>query len=69
MQTTLGPVLYFWPRQDVFDFYEKVSESSIDQVCLGEVTCSKRRELSYDDWMTICPKCWRMLAKRWFYRH
>ncbi|AMO57274.1 protease [Endozoicomonas montiporae] len=53
MQTTLGPVLYFWSRQDVFDFYEKVSRSDIDRVCLGEVTCSKRRELSHGDWMAI----------------
>ena len=58
MQTTLGPVLYFWPRQDVFDFYEKVAQSDIDRVCLGEVTCSKRRELNYGDWMAIA----RLLA-------
>ena len=58
MQTTLGPVQYFWPRQDVFDFYEKVSQSGIDRVCLGEVTCSKRREMSHGDWMAIA----RLLA-------
>ncbi|UYM17016.1 U32 family peptidase [Endozoicomonas euniceicola] len=53
MQTTLGPVLYFWPRQDVFDFYEKIARSDIDRVCLGEVTCSKRRDLNYGDWLAI----------------
>lgn len=58
MQTTLGPVLYFWPKQGVFDFYEQVAQSGIDRVCVGEVTCSKRRELNYGDWLEIA----RMLA-------
>ena len=53
MQTTLGPVLYFWPRQDVFEFYEQVAQSDIDRVCVGEVTCSKRRELDCSDWLEI----------------
>lgn len=53
MQTTLGPLLYFWPKQDVLDFYQRVADSSFDRVCLGEVTCSKRREIKLQDWLEI----------------
>ncbi|WP_419831416.1 U32 family peptidase [Endozoicomonas atrinae] len=53
MQITLGPLLFFWPKNEVISFYEKVAESAIDRVYLGEVVCSKRRELKLDDWLTI----------------
>ncbi|MGI9275556.1 MAG: U32 family peptidase [Endozoicomonas sp.] len=53
MQITLGPLLYFWSRQDVFDFYQKVADSCFERVYLGEVTCSKRRELKWNDWLEI----------------
>ncbi|WP_238593727.1 U32 family peptidase [Endozoicomonas atrinae] len=53
MQITLGPLLFFWPKNEVISFYEKVAESSIDRVYLGEVVCSKRRELKLGDWLTI----------------
>jgi collagenase-like PrtC family protease len=49
----LGPLLYFWPRNDVFDFYQRVAASPVDVVCLGEAICSKRRELRLEDWLTI----------------
>ena len=53
MQITLGPLLYFWSRQDVFEFYQKVADSCFDRVYLGEATCSKRRELKRSDWLEI----------------
>ncbi|MBO9495984.1 U32 family peptidase [Thalassotalea sp. G20_0] len=53
MQITLGPLLFFWPKQDVMAFYEKVAESAFERVYLGEVVCSKRRELKLDDWLAI----------------
>ena len=53
MQTTLGPLLYFWPRRDVFKFYDQIAQSDVDRVCIGEVTCSKRRELKLPDWLDI----------------
>jgi len=37
----------------MFDFYEKVAESKIDIVYLGETVCSKRKLLRRDDWLNI----------------
>lgn len=53
MQMTLGPLLFFWPKQEVIAFYEQVAESAFDRVYLGEVVCSKRREMKLADWLTI----------------
>ncbi len=53
LQLTLGPNLYFWSRQETFDFYRKIAETPVDSVYLGETVCSKRRELRLEDWIEI----------------
>ncbi len=52
-QLALGPILYFWPKPRVEDFYRRVADSPIDIVYLGETVCSKRRELRRQDWFRI----------------
>lgn len=53
MKISLGPILYFWPREQVFDFYKQVASWPVDTVYLGEVVCSKRNTMRLDDWLTI----------------
>lgn len=53
MKISLGPLQYFWPRQDVFAFYDEVAASQIEIVYLGETVCPKRRELRLGDWLEI----------------
>ena len=53
MRLSIGPVQYFWERQAVLDFYAAVADSAAEVVCLGEVVCSKRRNLDLDDWMAL----------------
>jgi collagenase-like PrtC family protease len=53
MKLALGPLLYYWPRAAVLDFYRQVATSAADVVYLGEVVCSRRHELDFDDWLTI----------------
>lgn len=50
---SLGPILYFWPREQVFSFYKSISETEVDIVYLGETVCSKRRQLKLDDWLEL----------------
>jgi collagenase-like PrtC family protease len=53
IKLALGPLLYYWPRQQVIDFYRTVADSAADIVYLGEVVCSRRHELRTPDWLAI----------------
>lgn len=53
MKLALGPILYFWPRETVFEFYQKIAGTPVDIVYLGEAVCSRRRELRLSDWIDI----------------
>ncbi|MFB9149898.1 ubiquinone anaerobic biosynthesis protein UbiV [Roseovarius ramblicola] len=40
---TLGPIAYHWSAETRRDFYARIAdEAPVDEVCLGEVICSKR---------------------------
>lgn len=56
MKISLGPILYFWPEEDIRSFYRKVAESPVDIVYLGETICSKRRSLNTDQWIEIAQQ-------------
>lgn len=53
MKISLGPPLYYWPRQQVFDFYAEVAAMPVDTVYLGQTVCSRRHELRLDDWLDV----------------
>ncbi|HEX9812241.1 MAG TPA: U32 family peptidase [Burkholderiales bacterium] len=56
MRLSLGPIHYFWERERVFEFYRQAARWPVDIVYLGEVVCSKRRELGHDDWLGIASE-------------
>ena len=53
MKLALGPLLYYWPRARVLDFYREAAGWPVDIVYLGETVCSRRRELKLGDWVDI----------------
>ena len=56
MKLALGPLLYYWPRQQVFDFYDAIASAPVDIVYLGETVCARRHELRVQDWAEIAGR-------------
>lgn len=50
---SIGPVLYYWPRRTLMDFYAEVADSAAATVCLGEIVCSRRHEMKTEDWLAL----------------
>jgi len=53
---SLGPVPYFWSRETLLAFYDRIAVSPVDIVYLGETVCSKRRSLKPADWLELATK-------------
>ena len=53
MQLSLGPVLFFWTRDMLLDFYGQMAAQPLDAIYLGETVCSKRRALRLTDWLGL----------------
>ncbi|QPF74005.1 U32 family peptidase [Roseateles sp. DAIF2] len=50
---SIGPVLYYWPRDTLLNFYAMLADSAADSVVLGEVVCERRHELKFADWLAL----------------
>ena len=53
MKYSLGPVLYYWSKETLEDFYQQAATSSADTIYLGEAVCSKRRATKVGDWLDM----------------
>jgi collagenase-like PrtC family protease len=56
MKLALGPLLYYWSREDTLAFYEAATSWPVDTVYLGETVCSRRHLLRLPDWIELAEK-------------
>ncbi|MHB1084496.1 MAG: U32 family peptidase [Thiobacillus sp.] len=53
MNLSLGPLLYYWSREDTLAFYAEAANWPLARVYLGESVCSRRHLLRLPDWLTL----------------
>ncbi|MBM4189676.1 MAG: U32 family peptidase [Betaproteobacteria bacterium] len=56
MKLTLGPLLYYWSREDTLAFYAEAAAWPVDVVYLGETVCSRRHLLRLADWLEVAAR-------------
>ena len=53
MKLSLGPLLYYWSREDTLAFYEEAAGWPVDILYLGETVCSRRHLMRVQDWLDL----------------
>ncbi|MCP3869939.1 MAG: U32 family peptidase [Gammaproteobacteria bacterium] len=53
MKLSVGPVLYYWPKDRLLEFYDVLMDSPVDIVYIGETICSKRTLMRTEDWLEL----------------
>ena len=56
MNLSLGPLLYYWSRDDVLAFYDEAARWPVARVHLGESVCSRRHLLRLPDWLGLAEQ-------------
>lgn len=56
MNLSLGPLLYYWSREDTLAFYAEAASWPLARVYLGESVCSRRHLLRLPDWLALAEQ-------------
>ncbi|NLA89104.1 MAG: U32 family peptidase [Alcaligenaceae bacterium] len=53
IKLSLGPVQFYWSKETLFKYYLELAKAPLDTIYIGEVVCSRRHEMRFDDWCEL----------------
>lgn len=53
---SLAPLAYFWSKEQTLAFYVDAMNWPVDIIYLGEVVCSRRHLLKFEDWFALAKE-------------
>lgn len=53
---SLAPLAYFWSKEQTLAFYVDAMSWPVDIIYLGEVVCSRRHLLKFEDWFALAKE-------------
>lgn len=53
IKLSLGPVLFYWPKETLLEYYLAMAKLPLDTIYIGEVVCSRRHEMRFEDWCDL----------------
>ena len=56
MKIAVGPLLFYWSKEDILAFYDSIKTMPVDCVYLGEVVCARRHEMKTEDWLDLASQ-------------
>lgn len=65
LSLTVGAVQYHWPRETLLRFYADLADAPVRDVVLGEVVCSRRRDVKPADWLALAAELTQAGKRVW----
>lgn len=56
LKISLAPLAYYWSKEETLRFYVDAMQWPVDIVYLGEVICSRRHLMKFDDWLAVATE-------------
>ena len=53
IKLSLGPIQFYWSKETLLEYYLEMAKMPIDTIYIGEVVCSRRHEMRFEDWCDL----------------
>jgi collagenase-like PrtC family protease len=53
IKLSLGPVQFYWSKETLLEYYLEMAKLPLDTIYIGEVVCSRRHEMRFEDWCDL----------------